>query len=48
MILTIDNGEFSYESFKVKYDSFKVVEDMYKKDMPEKDFISKNFYLYDK
>lgn len=48
MILTIDNGKFSYEAFKVKYDSFKVVEDMYKKDMPEKEFISKNFYLYNK
>jgi putative phosphoesterase len=46
MILTIDNKNFSYEAFKVKYDSFKVVEDMFKKDMPEKEFISKNFYLY--
>lgn len=48
MILTIDNKKVSYETFKIKYDSFKVVNDMFKKDMPEKEFISKNFYLYSK
>lgn len=46
MILTIDKGKVSYEHFKIKYDSTKVVNDMYEKEMPERDFISSNFYLY--
>ena len=33
---------------KISYNSLKVVEDMYQKDMPEKEFISTNFYLYKK
>lgn len=48
MVLTIDKGKLTYEQFKVTYDANKIVEDMFKKDMPEKEFISKNFYLSNK
>ncbi len=48
MVLTIDQGKVEYLPIKIKYDSNKIVEDMYKKEMPERDFISKNFYLSNK
>ncbi len=48
MVLIIDNGQVEYEVFKLKYDSSKVVESMYQKDMPDKDFIAHDFYLYNK
>lgn len=48
MILTIDNQKFSYETYKVTYNSNKIVEDMFRKNMPDKEFISENFYLYKK
>jgi putative phosphoesterase len=48
MILTIDNGKCKYEHFILDYNADIVVEDMYQKEMPERDFISSNFYLYQK
>ena len=34
----------NYTQFEFEYDSSKVVRDMYEKDMPDKEFISSNFY----
>lgn len=48
LILTINEGKVTHEHLKISYNSLKVVEDMYQKDMPEKEFISTNFYLYKK
>ena len=48
MILTIDNGKCTYEHFVLDYNADIIVEDMYRKEMPERDFISSNFYLYQK
>ena len=39
--------EYLYEISK-DYNADIVVEDMYQKEMPERDFISSNFYLYQK
>ena len=38
------NEEIKYTQFEFKYDSVCVVRDMYEKNMPNKDFISSNFY----
>ncbi len=46
MVLTIDKGHLTYEHFKIPYDSSRVVKDMFEKDMPDKDFIAHDFYLY--
>ncbi len=48
LILTIDKGKVTYEQLKLTYNSGEIVTDMYQKDMPEKEFISTNFYLYKK
>ena len=48
LILTIDNGKLSYEAFKVAYDASSVIKAMFDKNMPDNEFISKNFYLYNK
>ncbi|MBQ8293714.1 MAG: metallophosphoesterase family protein [Bacilli bacterium] len=48
LILIIDNGKVEYIPLKLTYNSVEVVKDMYRKEMPERDFISKNFYLYKK
>ena len=38
------NEEIKYTQFEFEYDSVCVVRDMYEKNMPNKDFISSNFY----
>ncbi len=42
-ILSIGD-EITYQAFEIKYDSTLVVKDMYQKEMPDRDFISRCFY----